>query len=543
MTEFEYGKFFPYQKIREQQETAISFTLDAFLNKRKKFVVLELGTGCGKSAIGVTVTRFLNSIRQDEEQGEYQPGAYTITTQKILQEQYVKDFGPPLGMMKTIQSSANFRCKFFKNNTCAESMRLLKSEDRGTPFWNSCAFDCRYRRARDEFLKSSESVTNFSYFLASSNYASLIKPRDLLIIDEAHNTETELSKFVEILFSEKFARDVLKVEFPKIKTKKSALKWIRDVYSPKLKSHIKHINEMISKFKGLEERMVEFTNFAKQYEMLDKHICKVERFLEIYDDDNWVLNLIEPDGRSMHKFEFKPVDVSSYSHDNLFKYGKNVLLMSATIVNHDVFCDSVGISRDDVEFLSIDSPFPIENRPIIYSPAGSMTKDNIDDTLPKLVEMIKIILDEHKGEKGIIHAHTFKIANYIKQNIRGRRLIIHDSENREEIIKKHMTAGRDTVIISPSLSEGIDLKGDLSRFQIICKVPYPFLGDKIVKKRMLKNKSWYPYQTAKTIVQSVGRSIRNENDHAATYILDSNWGHFFNKNKALFPESFKKCIQ
>ena len=30
------------------------------------------------------------------------------------------------------------------------------------------------------------------------------------------------------------------------------------------------------------------------------------------------------------------------------------------------------------------------------------------------------------------------------------------------------------------MAEGVDLKGDSSRFQIICKIPYPYLGDKLV---------------------------------------------------------------
>ena len=80
-------------------------------------------------------------------------------------------------------------------------------------------------------------------------------------------------------------------------------------------------------------------------------------------------------------------------------------------------------------------------------------------------------------------------------------------------------------------------------FQILCKVPYPYLGDPIVKKRMNKRKTWYPLQTAKTIVQSVGRSIRNEEDHAVTYILDAGWDYFYSKNKNIFPKDFKDCLK
>ena len=92
------------------------------------------------------------------------------------------------------------------------------------------------------------------------------------------------------------------------------------------------------------------------------------------------------------------------------------------------------------------------------------------------------------------------------------------------------------------MTEGVDLKDDASRFQIICKVPYPYLGDKLVRKRMSAVQGWYELQTTKSIVQSVGRSIRNENDHAVTYILDGDFDRFYRRNSQMFSQDFKKCL-
>jgi len=171
-----------------------------------------------------------------------------------------------------------------------------------------------------------------------------------------------------------------------------------------------------------------------------------------------------------------------------------------------------------------------------------MSKAHLDKTLPSLIEAIKAILSEHKNVKGIIHTHSYYTANRVKNSIRDKRLLIHNSNNRDVILEKHERSKEPTVLISPSMTEGVDLKGDISRFQIICKVPYPFLGDKLVKKRMNRWKWWYPLQTAKTVVQSVGRSVRSDTDYAVTYILDSNWSGFYYKNKNLFPEDFQKCL-
>ena len=60
---------------------------------------------------------------------------------------------------------------------------------------------------------------------------------------------------------------------------------------------------------------------------------------------------------------------------------------------------------------------------------------------------------------------------------------------------------------------------------------------------MNKWKWWYPLQTAKTIVQAVGRSVRSSSDSAVTYILDSDFEMFYNRNRSMFPKGFKESLQ
>ena len=216
--------------------------------------------------------------------------------------------------------------------------------------------------------------------------------------------------------------------------------------------------------------------------------------------------------------------------------------MSATIMDPKIFMKTLGLPEDETCFISLPSPFPKENRPIIFSPVGSMSARAIDYTLPKLAEAVKAILEHHKGEKGIIHCKTYKIANYLKNNIKSSRILTHDSTNRDAILERHTRSKKNTVLLSPSMTEGVDLADDVSRFQIICKVPYPYLGDKLVRKRMNKFKGWYELQTAKSIVQSIGRSVRSDVDHAVTYILDGDFDRFLNRNGNVFSNDFKECL-
>jgi ATP-dependent DNA helicase DinG len=532
---------FPYKSIRDQQLQAIEFSIDAIKSQGKKFVVIEAGTGVGKSAIGLTVARLLS----DGSSEKYAPGAYFLTTQKILQEQYVKDFGGFSGPMKSIKSSSNYCCNFNKGTSCGESLRALKTADKSSRFFKSCAFNCVYKKAKESFVNGTEGVTNFPYFLAETQYSGKITPRDVLVIDEAHNIDSELSKFIEITISDKFCMSFLNMSIPNGMTQLQYIKWISDVYLKTTVSKLTHLEKMMEKYIGLKEkiRSGEFASIAKKFEMLDKHVCKLRRFLELYDGNNWVMNDIPKDNMSSRKLQFKPIDVAPYANEMLYDHGRYVVLMSATILDRDAFALSVGIPSQDMAFISLESPFPVENMPIIYAGIGKMTYSAIDSTLPKMVQAIKQIIDEHKNEKGIIHCHSYKVASYIKKNIRSTRILIHGSDNRDEVLEKHKKSKKPTVLISPSMTEGVDLKGELSRFQVICKVPYPYLGDKLIKKKMNKWQWWYPLQTAKTIVQSVGRSVRSNEDRAVTYILDSDFERFYKSNSSLFPAKFRECLK
>jgi len=533
----DFEKYFPHDKIREAQEKAISFALDAF-KSGKKYVVLEAGTGVGKSAIGIAVSRYLaNEVAVEDS---YKCGGLFLTTQKILQDQYIKDYANSKGLMETIKSSSNYSCRHLRGSTCAEGLRALKAADKKSQFFKTCAFRCTYKKAKEKFVGSSYGITNFSYFLAETQYVGKIKPHQLLVVDEAHNSELELSKFIEIGISKRFCTKVLKIPMPDFSSQKQAINWVEQVYEPRLSNHLKHIEKMLEKYVGLKEKIKEFANIANKFEMLDKHGCKLRRFLSHYSEENWVFNY-EKDG-DYARLEFKPVDISKFAQEYLLKYGKQVLMMSATILNKDAFCELMGIKKEEASFISIPSPFPKDNRPIIVTSIGKMSSSHIEQTLPKLAVAVEEIINSHKDEKGIIHCHSYKIANYLKKNIKSSRFLIHDSSNRDSILEKHMKSKKPTVLLSPSMTEGVDLKGDMSRFQVLCKVPYPYLGDKLIKKKMNKWKWWYPMQTAKTIVQSVGRSIRNKDDYAVTYILDSDWNYFYRRNSTYLPIDFSSCI-
>jgi Rad3-related DNA helicase len=101
----------------------------------------------------------------------------------------------------------------------------------------------------------------------------------------------------------------------------------------------------------------------------------------------------------------------------------------------------------------------------------------------------------------------------------------------------------DKILVGPSLIEGLSFDDDLCRFQIIMKVPYPSLADKFVKAKKDINPAWYSNTTAISILQGVGRGIRNENDWCVTFIFDGCYSYLMRNAGNMFNNDFMKRIQ
>jgi Rad3-related DNA helicase len=123
----DWKQFFPFKNIRKQQEDAINFALNSFLKDNKRFVVMELSTGVGKSAVGLTISRYMHHHYKNKRYDDaYIPGAHILTTQKVLQDQYINDFGKDkLNLVASVKSSSNYDCISVPTQKCSETKRVL----------------------------------------------------------------------------------------------------------------------------------------------------------------------------------------------------------------------------------------------------------------------------------------------------------------------------------------------------------------------------------------------------------------------------------
>lgn len=449
---------------------------------------------------------------------------------------------------------------------------------------------CYYFDQLFQALKASHSIFNYSIFLSLLANKSMIQQRELLVLDEAHLLETEIIKFRGLSISKKrwrrYINDFKMIDYGfdlngwlgfLIDLEKTILTLIGYdslVKSLVMERKIKYGYDSKSKAKAKNKRIVSASELFEDDESLEidiksenkKHFqIDKELLIDIVQDidkltrtinnilsnpKNWIVSEVHKENYDVLRVEFKPLDASKYIRTVVEKCPKT-LIMSATILDHRTFEKNLGLDTGDdrTKFIQIQSDFPIENRPIFPLSVEYLNFSNLQqtDVKTKISRAIDNIMHIHSNDKGIIHTTSYEQLNFIKENLskmNSRRLILTDPEiQRDEVIKEHIDSKKPTVLISPSLHTGLDLKDNLSRFQIITKVPYPNIADKWTSEKRKINEEWYYWQTAVRLVQAYGRSIRSKDDWAKTYVLDAAFNYFVKMNVNILPKWFVSAIR
>jgi ATP-dependent DNA helicase DinG len=449
---------------------------------------------------------------------------------------------------------------------------------------------CYYFDQLFQALKASHSIFNYSIFLSLLANKSMIQQRELLVLDEAHLLETEIIKFRGLSISKKrwrrYINDFKMIDYGfdlngwlgfLIDLEKTILTLIGYdslVKSLVMERKIKYGYDSTSKAKAKNKRIVSASELFEDDESLEidikseksKHFqIDKEILIDIVQDidkltrtinnilsnpKNWIVSEVQKENYEVLRVEFKPLDASLYIRTVVEKCPKT-LIMSATILDHRTFEKNLGLDAGDnrTKFIQIQSDFPIENRPIFPLSVEYLNFSNLQqtDVKTKISRAIDNIMHIHSNDKGIIHTTSYEQLNFIKENLskmNSRRLILTDPEiQRDEVIKEHIDSKKPTVLISPSLHTGLDLKDNLSRFQIITKVPYPNIADKWTSEKRKINEEWYYWQTALRLVQAYGRSIRSKDDWAKTYVLDAAFSYFVKMNVKILPKWFVSAIR
>lgn len=510
---------FPFKKARPDQLETISEIKHA-IDKGYKYIVLEAGTGTGKSAVAATLSEIFNS-------------SYILTVTKQLQEQYMEDF-EKLGF-KAVMGRSNFKCRQYTDKTCDKGKCIVE------------AFDCKYSLKNNPnptkkntcpyfyqkflALKSKTTIANYPYMFLELNYVEDFTKRTLLVCDEAHNLESTIMNQLTLELS---ADDFKK--YLNLNIKKSTINNL-------FKNNTSYWIGFVEKIKGKYlEKLTEIKDL-EEIAYIKGIVNHCNHFLVniLEDSRNWIFDF---DGVN-NTLQFKPFRIDRYARRNLFNHADVCVFMSATILDYGLFAKWLGISLNEIYPIRRRSPFDESDNPIYYSGKYNLSYNNIKVNSPKTISLIKEILNIHKNDKGIIHTVSSQCADFILKNIDDERLIAHNIKNRAEQLEKFKKSSEPLVLISPSMGEGVDLPGSLCRFQIIYKLPRPDWQDRQVKQRVRSDLKWYDYKTCLNLLQTHGRGVRFEGDFCKTYFIDNrlkNYIKYDASSNHFLPNGFKNSL-
>jgi ATP-dependent DNA helicase DinG len=561
--------YFPFDNMREKQRSVL-LEIESALKSGYKNIFLEAPTGFGKTPVAVTVARYFGS-------------SHICTATKDLQAQYKRDFA----FLFEVKGRANFPC------IVKEDMGLAENCDYG-PCVQDESYDCIYKtrlldykvigegtpaeqvrldpvaekmyvdklRKQSKILelqwrpchyfhqrwigaKASHTVYNYRYFLSDIFYTGTTQKRKLLVMDEAHQIESEVGDFRSFTVHKNLLRFLPRVQMPE-KNVEDVETWIEfcSTLKDKMLKFIEQATDAIERGRVAEpyteRNLIDAISKEKNLESL--------LFDMRSNKKNWIVSSIQRDMQNqLTRATLTPLETSGYFGDILDKGTVN-LFMSATILSKEYLCKISGLKPDQVKFVQVrDSDFPVKNRPIHLMNVAWLNARSMQESMPKIVKAIDNIMTIHKNEKGIIHTTSYSQLQYIRDNLsreNASRLIETGSAlGREEVLEKHYKSIKPTVVISPSMHLGVDLKDDLSRFQIITKVPYPDLTDRKVSAMKDRDQRWYTWYTVLRLAQSYGRSIRSADDFATTYILDSSIAFLLKNAQDMVPKWFMEAVR
>jgi ATP-dependent DNA helicase DinG len=483
--------------------------------------------GVGKSHIAVALARWSGD-------------AYLLTSQKLLQDQYEREFGD---VVQIVKGRDNYFCDRYVDSRVPTSQGMCRR-----PRGPLC--QCPYARAKAAAIAGPVFCANTWYFATLRHWhAEQLRRRRLLIVDEAHNLEAQLVNVYAVRFSAAEMKEWFGGPLPRLDSAEE----YRELLTPhldRLEGDLEIVERALEMLRPPDldpDAFLQQPPSAEELALLERRdalgsaVARL-RFFAGGEDTEWVVRY-PPD--ALATLELTPLGVAAQARELLTQSADAVVLISAYLGPSQVVAETLGFEPDEVRAFASASPFPLEQRPIVYRPVGALSRARLAALEPALFAEVAAILAAHPRDKGLVHVASYAAARRLMADVaarapaEARRLIfVESSEAKSAALERHRASPAPTVLLSPSLREGVDLPDDFLRFQIVTKMPYPDLGDPWTAARRARDPRWYAVETAKALVQAYGRSCRHADDHGVTYVLDAQFERFLQHNRPLLPEWF-----
>jgi ATP-dependent DNA helicase DinG len=540
-------------KPRDNQAEHIDRIIVAFLDENFTNVILSAPTGTGKSIIGAVVAEVLHTVKSP---GDTAKASFMLTATNVLAQQYHDTFGDKEhtkdGDFLIIKGASNYACEAMstveepaKADSC--TIQLFRKSGMTDMIEKYCNV-CEYSISRKQRNASRHLITNYAYFFVDRMYAAApMEKRTVTIFDEAHLLNDLFVEHNSIHFSERklrlFAEEVsdqlemgydpLFTDIKQLSKDLTGGKITDDTYERHLGELQRIYNEVSQLAKMRAERnfrnpskYLKLSRISKKYHDLG---CKIDD-LFIFDYPH-IFEYRPKDlkkGQNEHEVSVKPIFVSEM-FEALHNADHN-LLMSATV--SEGYIKRTMTLPGTTKHIKLEPSFsPASKKVVFYKPqALNYTTMKDAGTVSRLCASVKEIVEHHTGlgERGIILAPSFSVVEEVVSALRLKkgldlRIFGHIRGDKLADLLEDFKDYQDgpAVLVTPSGFEGLDLPGDLSRYQVIVKAPFASLGDKRIKHIADTFPDIFALTALMKIVQGAGRSVRSSTDYATTYILDT----------------------
>ena len=523
---------FPAPSFRGTQKQALADIRAAF-DVDNDVVLVRAPTGSGKSLLARAI---MGCARTLEEATPAQPTGAYYTTPQVSQLDAV-EADSLLADFNVIRGKGNYSC-------------ILPGEHDTPVNQAPCArqkgFDCTVKHRcpyySDRAIASAQPLAamTLAYFMQTAG-SDVFGTRDVVVIDEAHGLAewAEMYATIELspervpVWDDVGVPDVTAADDPVERASRFA-ETLAGVCS-RSKDELTNSPELspaeVARRDRLSELISELTWFVEDYRNPES-------------PTTWVVDQVGGEATSL---TIKPLDPARYLQHTVWDRGEKFALLSATILNKNAFCRQVGLDPARVALVDVEHTFPVENRPLYDVTQGKMTYEHRDETIPKIARLIVRLMATHPDEKGIIHAHSYAIADQLADRLAafgvGKRVRIHSKADRDDALAAWKATDSPDVFISVKMEEALNLTGDLARWQVLCKAPYLNTNDSRVARRLEEGQwAWYHRSALRTVIQACGRVVRSPDDYGATYLADSSLLDLFDRTRSDTPPWFSEQI-
>jgi Rad3-related DNA helicase len=517
---------FPAPSYRGAQEAALADIRAAF-EAGNDVVLVRAPTGSGKSLLARAIA---GCARRPGEADPHQPvGAYYTTPQVSQLDDVAAD--DLLDDLSVIRGKSNYSCILpGESQTPVDEAPCARERGYDCPVEHRCPY------FSDRAIASNRAIAamTLAYFMQTAG-SDVFGMRDVVVIDEAHGLAEWAEMYATI--------DLSPGRVPPAVWEGSPPPAIDDLrtaadYAESLAATCdRRLAELRSQAELDREEVAErdrLTDLTRELGWF------VEDLRDTESATTWVVD--QPDGAGT-AVTIKPMDPARYLHHTVWDRGSKFALLSATILDKAAFCRGSGLDPDTVALVDVPHTFPVEHRPLYDVTRGKMTYEQRDETIPAVARLLVRLMQRHPDEKGLVHAHSYAIAERLCEHLDGfgvgARVRRHDAENRDAALSSWKRSSGADVFVSVKMEEALDLEGDLCRWQVLCKAPYPNTRDSRVARRLEDDQwGWY-YRTAlRTVIQACGRVVRAPDDHGATYLADASLLDLFERARHDMPDWF-----